>query len=248
MGFSIPLMLYTTVFEGNSEVGAYAVLTNNYCLLGRSKSRVFYSTFQEILNVPIVECLINTIPTIGSLCQGNKHGLLVPHNTTDQELQHIRNSLPEEIKIKRLSERYNALGNVILSNDRIALAHPDLSEESIEDISNVLCVEVIKQSIGREPLVGTFAAINNVGMLIQPNVDENELQELSKLLEVQIIAGTVNRGGVAIGGGLVVNDWVGFVGNDSTVHERSVIEKVFKLISNSDDEVHKKALIETHIN
>jgi len=57
---------------------------------------------------------------------GNKHGLLVPNTATDQELQHICNSLPDEVKIQRVEERLSALGNVIACNDSVALVHPDL--------------------------------------------------------------------------------------------------------------------------
>ena len=60
------------------------------------------------------------------LVSGNKHGLLVPNTATDQELQHIRNSLPDEVKIQRVEERFSALGNVIACNDSVALVHPDL--------------------------------------------------------------------------------------------------------------------------
>lgn len=59
---------------------------------------------------------------------GNRHGLLVPISTTDQELQHIRNSLPDSVKVQRVEERLSALGNVIACNDYVALVHPDLDK------------------------------------------------------------------------------------------------------------------------
>lgn len=52
--------------------------------------------------------------------------MLVPSNTTDQELQHIRNCLPDVVRIQRVEERLSALGNVIACNDYVALVHPDL--------------------------------------------------------------------------------------------------------------------------
>jgi translation initiation factor 6 (eIF-6) len=52
--------------------------------------------------------------------------MLVPNNTTDQELQHIRNCLPDAVRIQRVEERLSALGNVIACNDYVALVHPDL--------------------------------------------------------------------------------------------------------------------------
>lgn len=59
---------------------------------------------------------------------GNRHGLLLPNTTTDQELQHIRNSLPDSVVIQRVEERLSALGNVIATNDYVALVHPDLDK------------------------------------------------------------------------------------------------------------------------
>lgn len=52
--------------------------------------------------------------------------MIVPNSTTDQELQHIRNSLPDSVHVQRVEERLSALGNVIACNDYVALVHPDL--------------------------------------------------------------------------------------------------------------------------
>ena len=75
---------------------------------------------------------------------GNRHGLLVPSTTTDQELQHIRNSLPDSVKIQRVEERLSALGNVVACNDYVALVHPDLDRVSIYMYRyNCTCVFII---------------------------------------------------------------------------------------------------------
>lgn len=64
------------------------------------------------------------------LMLGNSHGLLVPHTTTDQELTHLHNSLPDKVKVMRIEERLSALGNTIVCNDYVALIHPDLDKVS----------------------------------------------------------------------------------------------------------------------
>ena len=69
---------------------------------------------------------------VGRLTAGNRHGLLVPSTTTDQELQHIRNALPDSVAIQRVEERLSALGNVIACNDYVALVHPDIDRVRIE--------------------------------------------------------------------------------------------------------------------
>lgn len=76
---------------------------------------------------------------IGRLTVGNKNGLLVPSTTTDQELQHLRNSLPDQVHVQRVEERLSALGNVIACNDYVALVHPDIDRVSISPTEDASC-------------------------------------------------------------------------------------------------------------
>lgn len=235
-------------FEGSSDIGAYAILTNKYCVVGKSSSRNFYSYFQEHLHISLVETTINSIKTVGSLCVGNKNGLLVPSTATDQELLHLRNLLPENVRIKRIGERLNALGNVIVCNDSVALVHGDIDDESVKNIEEVLMVDVFRHNIGCEPLVGTFSAMNNQGMLVHPRTSVEEIDELCNLLSVSVVAGTINKGSSVIGGGMVVNDWISFMGHRSTATEVTVIENAFKLVDGRDDENLKKVWVESMVN
>lgn len=103
----------------------------------------FKSVFEGELAdaVPVVHASLGGCRIIGRMCVGNRHGLLVPNTTTDQELQHIRNSLPDSVKIQRVEEKLSALGNVISCNDYVALAHPDLDKvESLQHARHVVCV------------------------------------------------------------------------------------------------------------
>jgi translation initiation factor 6 len=46
------------------------------------------------------------------------------------ELQHLKNSLPEQVVVQRVDERLSALGNCIACNDHVALTNPDLNKAS----------------------------------------------------------------------------------------------------------------------
>ncbi|XP_009890424.1 PREDICTED: eukaryotic translation initiation factor 6, partial [Charadrius vociferus] len=152
---------------------------------------------------------------IGRMCVGNRHGLLVPSSTTDQELQHIRNSLPDSVRIQR--------------NDYVALVHPDLDRETEEILADVLKVEVFRQTVADQVLVGSYCVFSNQGGIVHPKTSIDDQDELSSLLQVPLVAGTVNRGSEVIAAGMVVNDWCAFCGLDTTSTELSVIESIFKL-------------------
>ncbi|CAD5117752.1 DgyrCDS6499 [Dimorphilus gyrociliatus] len=218
-------------FEGNNEIGVFSKLTNAYCLVAIGGAENFYSIFEGELSeqIPVIHTSIGGCRIIGRLCVGNRHGLLLPNTTTDQELQHIRNSLPDSVVIQRVEERLSALGNVIATNDYVALVHPDLDKETEELLADVLKVEVFRQTVASNVLVGSYCVLSNQGGLLHPKCTVDEQDELSSLLQVPLVAGTVNRGSDVLAAGLVVNDWSGFCGLDTTSTELSVVDSVFKL-------------------
>lgn len=239
-------------FENSCDVGVFSKLTNAYCLVAIGGSENFYSAFEAELAdvIPVVKTSISGTRIIGRLCTGNKNGLLLPHNTTDQELQHLRNCLPDQVVVQRIDEKLSALGNCIACNDHVALTHTDLERETEELIADVLGVEVFRQTIAGNILVGSYCAFSNRGGLVHPHTSIEDLDELSTLLQVPLVAGTVNRGSEVIAAGMTVNDWTAFCGSDTTATELSVIESVFKLReaqpSSIVDEM-RKSLIDSYV-
>jgi len=218
-------------FENCNEVGVFSTLTNSYCLVGVGSSENFYSIFESELSshIPVVHATIAGCRFIGRTTIGNKRGLLCPNTTTDVELQHLRNSLPDKVVIQRVEERLSALGNVIACNDYVALIHPDVDRETEDIISDVLGVEVFRQTVAGQALVGSYSIFSNQGGMVHPRTTIDDIEELSSLLQVPLVAGTVNRGSDVLGAGMVVNDWSNFCGLDTTSTEISVIESIFKL-------------------
>merc|ERR1712179_819046 len=209
----------------------------------------FYSVFEAELAdvIPVCYSSVAGCRIIGRLCVGNRHGLLVPSTTTDQELQHIRNSLPESVQIRRVEERLSALGNVIACNDYVALIHPDLDKETEEILADTLKVEVFRQTVADNLLVGSYSALSNQGGLVHPKTSVEDQDELSSLLQVPLVAGTVNRGSDVIAAGMVVNDWAAFCGLATTATEISVIENIFQLNENNAPGVITKNMRESLI-
>lgn len=227
-------MALRTRFESSDDIGVFAKLTNSYCFLGLGSSRNFYGAFEQEVgsHIPVVVGSIAGCRIIGRLAVGNRRGLLVPTTTTDQELQHLRDSLPDSIKVQRVEERLSALGNCIATNDHVALVHNELDKETEEIIQDVFGVETFRTCIAGNQLVGSYSVLTNNGALVHPKTSVADMDELSSLLQVPVVAGTVNRGSDVVGGGMVVNDWVAFTGLSTTATEISVIESIFKLRNN----------------
>ncbi|KAN0134521.1 hypothetical protein V8E53_007667 [Lactarius tabidus] len=192
-------------FENSSDIGVFSKLTNAHCLVAIQGSTNFYSVFEAELSevIPVVHTSIGGTCIIGRLTAGNRHGLLVPSTTTDQELQH---AAPSQ-----------------------TLSPSSLSRSTEEIIADVLKVEVFRQTIADNVLVGSYCAITNQGGLVHPKTSVQDQDELSSLLQIPLVAGTVNRGSDVIHAGLVVNDWSAFTGLDATATEISVIKATFNL-------------------
>eukprot|EP01018_Ginkgo_biloba_P029567 Gb_20744 [translate_table: standard] len=146
-------------FENCSEVGVFSKLTNAYCLVPIAGSENFHSIFESELAdvIPVVKTSIAGSRVIGRVCVGNKNGLLLPNTTTDQgkpswleflaELQHLRNSLPDQVVVQRVEERLSALGNCVVCNDHVALIHTDLDKVPLYFHVMLQCVWLSCQSM-----------------------------------------------------------------------------------------------------
>jgi translation initiation factor 6 len=213
-------------YDSNSDIGTYLKLTNLYCIVPFTlPKKALFKLKNELGNdFPIIfsNCL-------GSKCQGrlivcNSKGIIVPSNTTIEEISLIKNSVPDNIVVRQSNENLTALGNCIVANDFSALISPDLSSKTEELLRDTLGVEVYKSYIGPFSLVGSYFILNNKRGLVYPNISCEEQDFFTELLQIPLRTATVNRGNGNIGSGLIANDWYSFCGPKTTQSELHVID------------------------
>merc|ERR1712165_629104 len=130
-----------------------------------NRSENFFSVFEAELSdhIPVIHTTVAGCRFVGRTTVGNRRGLLVPSTTTDVELQHLRNSIPDTVVVQRIEERLSALGNICVCNDHVALVHPDIDRETEDIIS-----EVLRQTVAGQALVGSYSKISNNGGMVHP--------------------------------------------------------------------------------
>ena len=208
-------------FESSNDIGVFAKLTNKYCLTALGASQNFYSIFEAELaeHIPVVQTSIGGMRILGRLTVGNKNGLIVPSSTTDQELLHLRNALPEGVLIQRVEERLSALGNCIAANDHVALIHTELDRETEEIVQDVLGVEVSIPLSLRIPFPDGY--VSNCGNAPSPPPPDHTPRPPSHV-RARSPAAQVFR--TAIAGNALIGSYCALTNQGCLVHPRTSIE------------------------
>ncbi len=201
---------------GNPNVGVYIQATDKYVLAPEGLEEDKKETIREVMGVEVYEVTVNASRLIGVFAAGNSRGLLLPATAGDDEVERIRKLLGDSVIVEKLPSRNNAVGNLIVANDRAALAYPGLEKEALKIVRDVLDVEVEARSVAGVSTVGSVVVVTNKGGVVHPDATEDELEFLSSLFGVPVLTGTVNFGVAYVRTGLVANSRGALVGADTS--------------------------------
>jgi translation initiation factor 6 len=220
-------MIARTDFEGDSNVGAYGIVTDSFVFTSSNMSEKGLDAIERTFNLPLVQSTIATLDAVGLVAVATSNGILVPYTISDDELEQIKAS---GVNVDWLDDKMTALGNVIVANDNGAMCHPDFDFKSRQKISDILGVEVVPGSLAKLPIVGANTVATNNGAIVHPLATEGEIELLAQLLKVEVEVGTVNRGSPFTSLGVLANIDGMIAGTETTGVELAHISQVLGFV------------------
>ena len=213
---------------GSVNIGLYAKATNRFLFYHADIIKRKVDTLIEKLGVEGVPLKPTNTRIVSPFFAANDAGIVLSKYVYPD----IRESLIEAAKVCKLNiveldTKYTAVGNLVILGDRVALVSPLIPHAARKLIADALNVEVACITIGRTSYIGSLLVVNSKGGLAAPIIRDDELDIIQSLLKVNVYTGTVNNGIQFISSGLIANDRVIFVGEDTVGRELFVISQAF---------------------
>ncbi len=216
------MTVYLSSIVGSPSIGVYSLATENIVMIPRMVPKQKAQEFADWLKVKLAYTTISGSVLTGALACANSNGMLVASSIREEELTEIRSVFDGNITI--METKKTAYGNLILVNDKGAVADPRLKETEVKKISEALGVEVLQSEIAGLPYVGSLACVTNKGILAHPMLKDEERKILEQALKVPVDVGTINCGIPYVGTGLIGNSTAAVAGSMTTGPEMFIIE------------------------
>ncbi len=213
-------------FSKNPYLGAFSLCTDKIALM---PSNLHFSD-QEVgaaLKVPVVRTDVDRSPLIGILAKGNSKAILC------SELFEMGGGIKGEnpgVSVEQVPGKFNAFGNIILSNDHGAIVSPDVPDEVLAIVSEKLGVPAERGTIAGIKNVGAVAVATNRGALVHPDAKAEEVKLIEKTLGVPVEVGTACGGIKFVGLCMAANSNGAIVGMTSTGPELGRVESALGFI------------------
>lgn len=215
---------------GNNSIGIFLEANNKFILYPPTLLEGTLNKFRKVLNVPLFPQTINNSKLLGVYIASNIYGMILPSIIRDDELNNLKNNIPNDYNIGILKSIDNAFGNLILCNDKGAIIST-LLKDYRKDIENVLNVETVVYEFADYYLPGSISLANNKGCVVHPLSNDDEIEEIKAILKVkEVDVSTINRGIPFLSSGAIVNDNSGIFGIESTGPEMMRLTNILQLL------------------
>jgi translation initiation factor 6 len=222
----LPLFLLD-VF-GTASIGVYSLVNEKIAIIPPQVPVTKRQKVEEWLKVKVVATTVGKSVITGTLACSNSNGVVLPPLARENEIEAIRSA--SDLNVTVMDTKKTAYGNLILANDKGAVADPRLRRSSLSKIEKTLGVEVVSSEIAGLPYVGSLATATNKGVLAHPMVKEEEQKVLKDVLKVPVDVGTINCGIPYVATGLIGNSKGAVAGSLTTGPEMFIIGQALDVV------------------
>ncbi|MBU6997313.1 MAG: translation initiation factor IF-6 [Theionarchaea archaeon] len=173
-------------FEGISFIGVYGLCTDTITLIRPDLGKKL-ATVEQVLNTPVLETTIGKSYLIGVFAAGNSTCVVVPYFAEDAETESLR----EHVTCAVYPEKYTALGNLMLANDKACIVSPVLDPKFFQD---ALGTEVVRAQLGEFLTVGSVGVVTNRAGILHPQLSDEDIEFVEDVLQISCERATANRG------------------------------------------------------
>ena len=222
----MPLFLFD-VF-GNASIGVYSLVNDRIAIFPPQVPENKRKKVEEWLKVKVVATTVGKSLVTGALACSNSNGVILPPFATEEEVAAIKSAA--DVNVTVMDTKKTAYGNMVLANDKGAVADPRLKKRIVNRIGDTLGVEVVSNEIAGLPYVGSLATATNKGVLAHPMLKEGERKVLEDVLKVPVDVGTVNCGIPYVSTGLLGNSYGAVAGFLTTGPETFIIGQALDVV------------------
>jgi translation initiation factor 6 len=209
------------------NIGIFMRANDRFLLVPKGLAQTKSEKFSQLLGVDVVPASIGESRLLGPLVSMNGKGMLVSRLAEENEVSELRDATG--MNVARLESKFTAVGNLVVANDRRALASPILDGRALQQVRDVMGTEVERVHIGEYYQVGSLVVATNSGAAVYPGLDEAEVARLGRLLGVDAYPTSVNRGVPYIASGIVANSKNAVVGSQTTGPELVFITRALSI-------------------
>jgi translation initiation factor 6 len=222
----LPLFLFD-VF-GNASIGVYSLVNDRIAIIPPQVPESKRQKVEEWLKVKVVATTVGKSVITGALACSNSNGVILPPFAQEEEIEAIKSD--SDLNVTVMDTKKTAYGNLILANDKGAVADPRLERRVVNKIGDTLGVEVVSNEIAGLPYVGSLATATNKGVLAHPMLKEGERKVLEDVLKVHVDVGTINCGIPYVATGLLGNSNGAVAGLLTTGPEMFIIGQALDVV------------------
>ncbi|MBI2445256.1 translation initiation factor IF-6 [Candidatus Micrarchaeota archaeon] len=213
-----------TNFYKNPFIGLYLRTNDRHTFMAKNAPARIRAQAQDALKTELVEFYVNQSPLIGLFCVMNNHGAILAANSEREE----KNLLKKHGYDVHVLKTSLTPGNVLLFNNKIGLASPQLPPAELKPIGETLGIPMHQLHLSGMHTIGATNVVTDKGIFAYNDVTEVEFKQMEKLFGIHGTNGTSNNGVPFNSFGVVANNHGALAGDLTSGFE---MQRIYEALS-----------------